>query len=49
MLFQVLLLDIVVAIASDLASMIDHRCPCVETDLCLGFGYPVPTNYKTFT
>ena len=43
MLLQVLLLDIVVA--SDLASMIDHRCPCVETDLCLGFGYPVPTNY----
>ena len=43
MLFQVLLLDIVVA--SDLASMIDHRCVCVETDLCLGFGYPVPTNY----
>ena len=43
MLFQVLLLDIVVA--SDLASMIDHRCVCVEADLCLGFGYPVPTNY----
>ena len=42
MLFLLLLLDIVVA--SDLASMIDHRCPCVETDLCL-----VRTSYTTFS
>ena len=31
MLFQVLLLDIVVT--SDLASMIDHRCPCIQTSV----------------